>query len=1105
MMPRSCLGVLATLLVAAGAPGNAQQPAIAGPTSPWSHEAWTAADGLPGGRIVSMAQSAQGYLWAITSTAIVRFDGARFTVFRADNSSGFPARPLTALVATRNGDVWVSSEAGDVVRVRDGRLTTFDFTRGLTAPFRYAVTDDGSGQVWLSNGVGLYRVDGDRAVRENSPISWKRVGPLLGRRDSTLYVVVGPTNARGAGALQRRSATGAWSPLVLPDVSAPTTITQLYEDARGVLWVLSNNGVWSGRAVLRRVPDVPRSLPSAMRFIDGAGVPAVYAASVAGTYRLTADSVARVALGAAMSSADSASPPLWVSASSVWFTRDRRVWRDGRAMLALSPPHSTVPAEAYRIVSALPDREGGFWLATAAGELHRIQSTANAAAPRPLRPVVEQLVASDSRVLPDDDDAVLSVAQRSVQIDYTAPSFSNPLAVQFRYRLEEYDREWVRAGARRAAFYTKLPPGRYTFSVQAASADGAWTGEVATLAFRVSPHWWETTLFRVMMLVLAVAGGALVMFRRVRVLRTQTQELESVVADRSGTLRQREQELARQNTLLEAQARQLQALDTAKTRFFANVSHELRTPLTLTIGPLEDLQARGGRDAQEERWIEIALRNSRRLLRLVNQILDVAKLEAGQMELRPRPLDLSLFVRGIIGAFASVAERKQITLTLEAPHVLKGMFDADAIEKVLTNLLSNAVKFTPNGGAVRLKIDRSIVNEQAAVTIRVIDTGPGIPAAQLALVFERFYQVDETDARLQAGTGIGLALVKELVELHGGRITADSDPRGTMFTLEIPYGVVDDAPAHAPRADQVTGPSRIPLRPTLAQPIGFDGDDGVDDSDDVPTMLVVDDSDDLRAYIRDHFQKQYRVLEAHDGAEGLAVAQRELPDIVVSDVMMPGTDGFSLVRALRDSPETDFLAIVLLTAQAEDEKRLTGLKIGADDYLVKPFDMRELDVRVANLIAARRRWQERVPRRDGEQTAMTVESTIVPLRHDTPEAAPIPPLSAIDEQFRERVLSVIDARLSDSDFGVAELADAVAQDRSHLFRRVKQAFGTSPSNLLRERRLELGARLLIVERGTVADVAYAIGFNSVSYFCQCFLRQYGETPATYRASAGRST
>ncbi|MFY7922290.1 MAG: ATP-binding protein [Gemmatimonas sp.] len=1072
-------GLLAALCLWPGTPAHARQPAAATPP-PWAHDVWTTADGLPRDSITAMAQSAQGYLWATTATQIVRFDGARFTTFPATPNRGVPASPLTGVVATRNGDVWVSRAAGDLVRVRDGRLIWFDAARGLPAPYRYTVTDDGSGQVWLSNGVGLYRVAGDRAVRENSPISWRRVGPMLGRRDSTLWVVVGPTDARGAGALHRRSATGVWSPLVLPEVTASTTITQLYEDARGVLWVLSTNGVWSGRDVLRRVPQVPPSLPSHLR----------------GTHRRPPDSAG---------GAERPVPRWWGAQSSLWYARGRRVWRDGREVLALSPPHSAISVDAFRIVAALPDREGGLWLATAAGGLHRLQAATDVRTARTLSAVVEQIVAGDTHVLPDSGRAVPEVTERSIRIDYTAPAFTHPSTVQFRYRLDGYDGEWIRAGARRAAFYTQLPPGRYTFSVQAAGADGAWSGDVATLAFRVAPHWWETLLFRGILLLLVVAGGAMVMVRRVRVLRTQTQELESVVADRSGTLRQREQELARQNTLLEAQANQLQALDIAKTRFFANVSHELRTPLTLTIGPLEDLRARGGRDAQEARWIEIALRNSRRLLRLVNQILDVAKLEAGQMQLRLRPLDLSLFVRGIVGAFASVAERKQITLTLDAPQVLKGKFDADAIEKVLTNLLSNAVKFTPNGGAVRLKIERALVDGESAVIMHVIDTGPGMPPAQLALVFERFYQVDETDARLQAGTGIGLALVKELVELHGGRISADSDPRGTMFTVKIPYGEVEDAPARQPRVDEVTGPIGIPLRPTHAQPIGIESDEGVDDSDDVPTMLVVDDSDDLRAYIRDHFHHQYRVLEANDGAEGIAVAQRELPDIVVSDVMMPGSDGLSLVRTLRESPETDFLAIVLLTAQAEDEKRLTGLKIGADDYLVKPFDMRELDVRVANLIAARRRWQERVPRRDGEQPAMIMASTIVPLRHDTPQAMPIPALSALDEQFRARVLAVIDTRLSDQDFGVAELADAVAHDRSHLFRRVKQAFGTSPSTLLRERRLALGARLLLSERGTVADVAYAVGFNSVSYFCQCFQRQYDATPATYRASAGRPT
>lgn len=632
----------------------------------------------------------------------------------------------------------------------------------------------------------------------------------------------------------------------------------------------------------------------------------------------------------------------------------------------------------------------------------------------------------------------------------------------------------------------------------------------------------DSPVVRALLALLAAGALLLLVRRRVGVLRSQREELESVVAERTSALLERERELARKNALLEAQAAQLQALDIAKTRFFANVSHELRTPLTLTIGPLEDLQARGGRDSQEERWIDIALRNSRRLLRLVNQILDVAKLEAGQMQLQPRPLDLSTYVRGLVSAFGSVAERKRIALSLETPPSLKGLFDADAIEKILTNLLSNAVKFTPDGGAVRVLVEQSTIGEAPAVSMRVIDTGPGIPKAQLEHVFERFYQVDESDARLQAGTGIGLALVKELVELHGGAITAESDPRGTMFTVRIPFGEVAQAASLSPSGALITGATKIPLRPTLDTPVGSRDGDLLDQSD-VPAMLVVDDSDDLRAYIRDHFRKEFRVVEARDGAEGIEAARRELPDVVVSDVMMPGTDGFTLVRTLRESPETDYLAIVLLTAQAEDEKKLTGLQSGADEYLVKPFDMRELDVRVRNLIAARRRLRDRfvveglrtgesglnaepaaveVASSDGNGGELDGTHAGSDVEHTEQDAPSRAPLSPSDLQFRERVHRVIMEAMSNPEFGVAELADAVAQDRSHLFRRVKQVFGTSPSNLLRQCRLDAGARLLLEERGTVADVAYAVGFNSVSYFCQCFQQQFGDTPASYRSRQG---
>lgn len=286
----------------------------------------------------------------------------------------------------------------------------------------------------------------------------------------------------------------------------------------------------------------------------------------------------------------------------------------------------------------------------------------------------------------------------------------------------------------------------------------------------------------------------------------------------------------------------------------------------------------------------------------------------------------------------------------------------------------------------------------------------------------------------------------------------------------------------------MTQPTVAPDANTLSfatdeQPVnGVEPANADSSSDDVPTLLVVDDSVDLRTYIRDHFSTQFRVIEAGDGREGIALARQHLPDVILSDVMMPGTDGHELVRVLRDSAETDFLSIVLLTAQAEAEQRLEGLEGGADDYIVKPFEMRELDVRVRNLIASRRRLRERF-------SALT--------NADAPDDSGLAP---VDRAYATRIRDAIRSRMTDPAFGVTELADAIAQDRSHMFRRVKEVFGESPSDVIRRMRLEEGARLLSEGSATVSDVAYAVGFNSLSHFCRRFIEVYGVTPATYRTA-----
>ncbi|MFL5247229.1 MAG: response regulator, partial [Myxococcales bacterium] len=322
------------------------------------------------------------------------------------------------------------------------------------------------------------------------------------------------------------------------------------------------------------------------------------------------------------------------------------------------------------------------------------------------------------------------------------------------------------------------------------------------------------------------------------------------------------------------------------------------------------------------------------------------------------------------------------------------------------------------------------------------------------------------------------------VELHGGTIVVESGGSGTTFIATVPIGGVDPGVAIPDAAEVPGSPSA-----TAAVIAEHDGGEnraeslGDERGEDVPTLLVVDDSADLRSYIRGHFAARFRVLEAADGAEGIALARIHLPDVVLSDVMMPGTDGHELVRVLRGSAETDFLSIILLTAQAGDEERLAGLERGADDYMVKPFEMRELDVRVRNLIASRRRLRDRfsTPRPQIE----SAEANLAPA----------------DRAYVARVRTAIQAGLADPDFGVGELADAVAQDRSRLFRRVKQLLGESPSDLIRRMRVEEGERLLSEGSATVTDVAYAVGFNSLSYFCHCFQAVYGVTPAAYRTRA----
>lgn len=656
------------------------------------------------------------------------------------------------------------------------------------------------------------------------------------------------------------------------------------------------------------------------------------------------------------------------------------------------------------------------------------------------------------------DTVRLSYRDAVLTFEFAALEYSAPAKNRYAYRMVGFNDDWFESGSVRSATYTNLPPGRYTFQVRASNNDGVWNEEGTSLAIMIMPPWWQTwwafTLYA--LLTLAALYGA----RRYEMNRLRLKnrlEMEHIEGD------------------------QLRELDRARSRLFANVSHEFRTPLTLTMGPLDDLRAgmHGPLAPAVAEQVDLARRNAGRVLDLINEILALARAESGRETLRARRIDLGPFVTSVARTFLPLAERKAIAYEITGPAEQVTIFaDPDHLDRALSNLLSNAFKFTTDGGAVRV----TMTSEEESARIVVRDSGAGIPAEELNLIFDRFHRAKT--AGTQPGTGIGLALARELVSLHGGSIAVASEEGfGSTFTVTLrkgrahltPEQIVDDDVA------VVSTPRTTPLAITAESPASDTPSETSDD--DITTVLVVDDNAEVRHYVKQHLAPRYRVLEAVNGAQGLETARRMLPDLVLSDVMMPGMDGYALCRALKSDPDTDFIPVILLTARAEAEDRMIGLAEQADDYLTKPFDVRELLARIANIVTMRRRLRERFA---GARLTM--------------HPAPVD-VEPADRKFIDQVSTAIEANLGDEEFSVERLASDVAQSRGNLHRRLRDLLGENPSDLIRRMRLERAAQMLESGAGSVAEVAYAVGFKSVAHFSNAFKEMHGVRPSAWRERA----
>lgn len=519
-----------------------------------------------------------------------------------------------------------------------------------------------------------------------------------------------------------------------------------------------------------------------------------------------------------------------------------------------------------------------------------------------------------------------------------------------------------------------------------------------------------------------------------------------------------------------AEAEKLRHLDKIKNSFFANISHEFRTPLTLMLGPLKQMEQGNLDESSSKKYLKMMRHNGERLLHLINQMLDLSKLESGKMELQVSKTDITGLLKAAVYSFNSMAEQKQVNYHTHFPeHEIIGWIDKDKFQKIVSNLLSNAFKFTTENGSVSVAIE----NGDKRIRITVQDSGTGIPKEQLDKVFDRFYQVEGTEG----GTGIGLSLVKELIQLHKGQISVSSDwGKGASFRLSIPVAREFYSDEEIKMTAEVS--ATISSIPSVTNSANEPGDAITDSS--MPTVLIVEDNADLQQFISDILKREFNTAVAGTGKEGIEKALLLIPDLIVTDVMMPVMDGVAMTNEVKQNEKTSHIPVIMLTAKATAESKIEGLKTGADDYLVKPFDGDELIARIQNLIEQRKKLRELFSKK------------IISITPDKVE------VQSHENIFLEKVRSCITENLDNEFFSVVELANAVNMSRSQLHRKLKALTGEAPNELVRNFRLERALDLLQKGAGNVTEVAFMTGFSSPAYFSKCFSERYSYSPAEVR-------
>ncbi|WP_158826596.1 hybrid sensor histidine kinase/response regulator transcription factor [Mucilaginibacter lacusdianchii] len=950
---------------------------------------------------------------------------------------------ILALKRTRNGDLWAGTFQDGVFKINPTTGAVKQFLKGtgnttINHDEIFCLEEDKSGRIWIgTNGGGVdiydpktgtfkFYVPFARAADEFSlPLN----GYIRDFEEDEFGRMWIASHGMGIGIFDPKNEQFT----VLSHLAGnlPSNLIQtLYKDGRGNMWAGTGDGLLKINVRTRQV----ETFGAEHGLVDGI------------VHKILEDKLGRI-----------------------WFSTNRGVsWIDpNRKVVTNYNSVNGLQGGSFEQGAGLVDHNGVLFFGGTDG-FNYIQPANGIRENKNPTPVIftslkiddKEVTSAGSDMLQTDISIAESIRlnyKQNFSISFVGLNFTSTRQNHYYYRLKGFDKDWINAGTKTTAYYTNLSPGEYAFEVKAANNDGFSNKGVKSINITIRPPFWMTIYAYLFYITAACSLLLWIRHRGIQKLR-----------------RTFKQEEARR------EAERLHELDRLKIKFLTNLSHDFRTPIALIMAPIDKLLSQRLEDGIDTQLMVIK-RNARRLLNIVNQLFDLRKIEEGEMRLNPIKADIIAFQKEVSEAFYDLSEKKRIAFVFKSSiSSLQISFDPDKLERILFNLLSNAFKFTMEGGKVMLitYLKQSTTDtDQSNLVIEVTDTGIGIDESQQQHIFTRFYQNQISGNVFNQGSGIGLSIVKEFVELHGGTVELQSEPgKGSSFCIYLPV----DAEAAQPKIentpdDEITDKTVSDTEmQSVLQPVKENNVKAAT----LPIVLIIEDNEDFRFYLRDNLCAHYKVIEAADGKEGWQKALSVHPEVIVSDIMMPHMDGIQLSQKLKADKRTSHIPVILLTASTREEEQINGLASGANDYLTKPFSFGILVIKINNLLAFNR----------------TLKSTYTKQLKVEPAQIKV---ESVKEKFLKMVVTYVEENLHNTQLSVEDLSRHIGMSRGSLYNKLLEITGLSPVEFIRSIKLEKAAMLLEDSDMNIAQIAYAAGFSTPNYFAKSFKAKYQMLPSEY--------